>query len=223
MGESLYTVLGVDRDADAQAIDRAFRDLAKSRHPDTNDDPDAGRQFKRLTVARETLVDADERASYDRLGHATYVRQRGLEGLFDVEPAATGEVSSDETDASVRADGYGDTDGDWWEARSAEPAHGTSATPTGGSGIYGGQTASEETTTKPTRGPVESLVGVVRTLGPWAALHCILLVSVSISAWFLLSGGAAMSASGPVAVVVGLIALASVSISALHVALRLYA
>ena len=52
---------------------------------------------------------------------------------------------------------------------------------------------------------------------------CILLVSVSISAWFLLSGGAAMSVSGPVAVVVGLIALASVSISALHIALRLYA
>ncbi|QSG09070.1 DnaJ domain-containing protein [Halapricum desulfuricans] len=68
MGESLYSLLGVREDADPETIRRAYRERASDVHPDVSDAPDATRRFKRLTVARDTLVDEDERARYDRLG-----------------------------------------------------------------------------------------------------------------------------------------------------------
>jgi len=74
MAPTFYGVLGVGPGADADAIERGYRERVTAVHPDVNDDPDADAQFKRLTTARETLLDADERARYDRLGHASYVR-----------------------------------------------------------------------------------------------------------------------------------------------------
>jgi len=75
MAETFYTALGVDDDADGEAIRAAFRERVKEHHPDVSDDPGAPQAFKRLTTAREVLVDPDERARYDRLGHETYVER----------------------------------------------------------------------------------------------------------------------------------------------------
>lgn len=75
MGETFYTILGVDPDATAAQIRRGYRDQVKECHPDVNDAPDANRRFKRLTTARDVLLDDDERARYDRLGHDSYVRR----------------------------------------------------------------------------------------------------------------------------------------------------
>jgi curved DNA-binding protein CbpA len=36
-----YELLGVPRDADAQEIKKAFRQLARRLHPDVSDDPEA--------------------------------------------------------------------------------------------------------------------------------------------------------------------------------------
>lgn len=74
MAETFYSVLGVDDDADAEAIRSAYREQVKEHHPDVSDDPDAPERFKRLTTARDVLVDTDERTRYDRLGHSDYVR-----------------------------------------------------------------------------------------------------------------------------------------------------
>lgn len=74
MAPTFYGVLGVGPDADADAIEMGYRERVTDVHPDVNDDPDADAQFRRLTTAKETLLDADERARYDRLGHAPYVR-----------------------------------------------------------------------------------------------------------------------------------------------------
>lgn len=74
MAPTFYGVLGVGPDADAETIERGYRERVTAVHPDVNDDPDADAQFRRLTTARDTLLDADERARYDRLGHASYVR-----------------------------------------------------------------------------------------------------------------------------------------------------
>src|ERR1700761_6991916 len=63
-----YEVLGVPRDADQDAIRRAYRQLARTYHPDLNSDNDAEDRFKELGEAYEVLSDPDKRERYDRLG-----------------------------------------------------------------------------------------------------------------------------------------------------------
>jgi curved DNA-binding protein len=63
-----YEVLGVPRDADQDAIRRAYRKLAREYHPDLNSDSDAEERFKELGEAYDVLSDADKRERYDRLG-----------------------------------------------------------------------------------------------------------------------------------------------------------
>ncbi|MCZ7565092.1 MAG: molecular chaperone DnaJ [Burkholderiales bacterium] len=66
-----YEVLGVNRDADDEAIKKAFRKLAMKHHPDRNHgNPEAESLFKEAKEAYEILSDAQKRAAYDRFGHA---------------------------------------------------------------------------------------------------------------------------------------------------------
>src|SRR6266852_297966 len=66
-----YDVLGVNRDADEEAIKKAYRRLAMKHHPDRNpDNPKAEELFKEAKEAYEVLTDANKRAAYDRYGHA---------------------------------------------------------------------------------------------------------------------------------------------------------
>lgn len=67
-----YEVLGVDPDAPQEAVEQAYRERVKETHPDLNDDPDATAEFKAVQRARDVLTDPEERARYDRVGHATY-------------------------------------------------------------------------------------------------------------------------------------------------------
>ncbi len=70
-----YEILGLKRDADADEIKRAYRQLALKNHPDKNPgDADAERRFKEGAEAYEVLSDQAKRQRYDRYGHA------GLEG-----------------------------------------------------------------------------------------------------------------------------------------------
>lgn len=64
--ENFYGILGVPRDADA--IQRAYRKLARQYHPDINSDPGVGERFKDLSEAYDVLSDPDTRARYDRFG-----------------------------------------------------------------------------------------------------------------------------------------------------------
>ncbi|ABW11010.1 heat shock protein DnaJ domain protein [Parafrankia sp. EAN1pec] len=63
-----YELLGVPRDADTDAIQRAYRKLARRYHPDINSDPSAEERFKDLSEAYDVLSDPDTRARYDRFG-----------------------------------------------------------------------------------------------------------------------------------------------------------
>jgi curved DNA-binding protein len=64
----LYEVLGVERDATAQDIQRAYRKLARRYHPDVNKDPAAERRFQEISEAYEVLSDPESRRRYDAFG-----------------------------------------------------------------------------------------------------------------------------------------------------------
>jgi len=64
-----YEVLGVDRNASAEDIKKAFRKLAFKYHPDKSREDGAETKFKEVNEAYEILSDTDKRVSYDRFGH----------------------------------------------------------------------------------------------------------------------------------------------------------
>ena len=62
-----YKLLGVERDADDAAIQKAYRKLAKLHHPDLNPGkPEAEAKFKEISSAYALLSDAEKRARFDR-------------------------------------------------------------------------------------------------------------------------------------------------------------
>ena len=68
-----YEVLGVDKNADAGTIKKAYYQLAKKYHPDANPgDKAAEEKFKEANEAYAVLSDADKRAKYDQYGHAAF-------------------------------------------------------------------------------------------------------------------------------------------------------
>jgi len=65
-----YKVLGVERDASADDIKKAFRKLAHQYHPDKHKgDKDIEEKFKSINEAYEVLKDPNKRAQYDRFGY----------------------------------------------------------------------------------------------------------------------------------------------------------
>jgi curved DNA-binding protein len=78
----LYEVLGVPRDAEVDAIRKAYRKLARKHHPDLNPgDKAAEERFKEISRAWEVLEDAERRRNYDEFGAIS------LEAGFDAEKA----------------------------------------------------------------------------------------------------------------------------------------
>ncbi|XP_077082838.1 dnaJ heat shock protein family (Hsp40) member A3b [Siphateles boraxobius] len=69
--QDFYNVLGVPRTASQKDIKKAYYQLAKKYHPDTNpDDPEAKEKFAKLAEAYETLSDELKRKQYDTYGSA---------------------------------------------------------------------------------------------------------------------------------------------------------
>ncbi|CAJ1054138.1 dnaJ homolog subfamily A member 3%2C mitochondrial-like [Xyrichtys novacula] len=71
--EDYYEVLGVARTASQKDIKKAYYQLAKKYHPDTNpDDPDAKEKFAKLAEAYEVLSDEVKRTQYNTYGAAGF-------------------------------------------------------------------------------------------------------------------------------------------------------
>ena len=61
-----YDVLGVDKNADANTIKKAYRKLAKEKHPDSGGNEE---EFKEISEAYEILSDSEKKSNYDTFGH----------------------------------------------------------------------------------------------------------------------------------------------------------
>ena len=82
MAKDFYDSLGVAKDASADAIKKAYRQLAKELHPDRNPgDKGAEDRFKEVSNAYSVLSDPKKRALYDEFGEV------GLREGFDAEVA----------------------------------------------------------------------------------------------------------------------------------------
>ena len=67
MANDYYKTLGVDKNANAAEIKKAYRKQAMKYHPDHNkDSKDAEAKFKEVNAAYDVLKDDDKRAAYDR-------------------------------------------------------------------------------------------------------------------------------------------------------------
>lgn len=70
MGKDYYAILGVPRDADANALKKAYRKLAMKWHPDKNpnNQEEAQAKFQEISEAYDVLNDPEKRKIYDQFG-----------------------------------------------------------------------------------------------------------------------------------------------------------
>ena len=99
VSQDLYETLGVPRDADADAIKKAYRKLARQLHPDVNPDPETQERFKEVTHAYEVLSDPEKRKRYDELGsrwreYERVQRPGEHQDAGDKQPTARGDEAS---------------------------------------------------------------------------------------------------------------------------------
>src|SRR5262245_10301215 len=69
--KDFYKVLGVSREASPEQLRKAYKDLSKKYHPDSNQgEASAADKFKEVQEAYAVLGDAEKREQYDRYGAA---------------------------------------------------------------------------------------------------------------------------------------------------------
>src|SRR6202140_373440 len=78
MAEDYYKALGVEREAGADDIRKAYRKLARKHHPDLNPgDKSAEDRFKKVQEAYDVLSDPKKKQMYDQVG---FYSENGMRG-----------------------------------------------------------------------------------------------------------------------------------------------
>lgn len=91
-----YEVLGVTKGASEAEIKKAYRQVAKKYHPDTNPgDKEAEEKFKEAAEAYAVLSDPDKRAKYDQYGHAAFEQGGGPGGFGGFDFSDMGDIFGD--------------------------------------------------------------------------------------------------------------------------------
>ena len=96
-----YKVLGLEKNASADDIKKAYRKLARKLHPDLNpNDAGAHKKFQEINEANEVLSDPEKRKKYDQYGkdwqHAdAFEQQRRAQ---EQSPFQNGQRFSGDTD-----------------------------------------------------------------------------------------------------------------------------
>uniref|UniRef100_A0A3B5AF58 DnaJ homolog subfamily A member 3, mitochondrial-like n=1 Tax=Stegastes partitus TaxID=144197 RepID=A0A3B5AF58_9TELE len=95
--QDFYEVLGVSRTASQKDIKKAYYQLAKKYHPDTNpDDPEAKEKFAKLAEAYEVLSDEVKKRQYDAYGAAGYDASRAGAGQQQYYRAGASNIDPEE-------------------------------------------------------------------------------------------------------------------------------
>ena len=120
--QDYYELLGVAKNADATAIKKAYRKLAKKYHPDTNaGDPAAEQKFKDVTEAYTILSDPEKRKLYDQFGHAAFDGSMPEGGAYQYSGAGAGQNGGYQEfhfNGADMGDMFGDIFGDMFHGRS---------------------------------------------------------------------------------------------------------
>jgi molecular chaperone DnaJ len=115
-----YEALGVSRNAAAEEIKRAFRQLALKHHPDRNPgNGEAEERFKEVAEAYSVLGDPEKRATYDRFG-LDGLRGEGFTGFSGFDASIFGDFE----DILGNLFGFGDIFGSRSRSRRASPQRG---------------------------------------------------------------------------------------------------
>ncbi len=86
MKQDYYEILGIEKNASASEIKKAYRKKALQYHPDKNPgDKQAEEMFKKAAEAYEVLSDPNKKARYDQYGHAAFEGSGGFGGGMNME------------------------------------------------------------------------------------------------------------------------------------------
>jgi molecular chaperone DnaJ len=115
-----YEVLGIGRDAPAEGVKRAYRQLALKYHPDRNPgDREAEEKFKEAAEAYSVLGDPGKRSTYDRFGFDG-LRGEGFSGFSGFDASIFGDFE----DILGSLFGFGDFFGTGTRRRRSYPQRG---------------------------------------------------------------------------------------------------
>jgi DnaJ-class molecular chaperone len=77
-----YQTLGVSKNASADELKKAYRNLARKHHPDVDKSEGAETKFKEINEAYQVLSDPQKKSAYDQFGHAAFEPGGGGPGGF---------------------------------------------------------------------------------------------------------------------------------------------
>ena len=67
-----YQILGVSKNANADELKKAYRNLARKHHPDIDKSEGAEKKFKEINEAYQVLSDPQKKSAYDQFGHSAF-------------------------------------------------------------------------------------------------------------------------------------------------------